>query len=283
MMKASYFNTTFSLLFRFNDEKFVEIRIASMHSNKCSSMAGWCAGRGRLSRRRGQAKQSHRYRASHRVCVRFAPDEFAANTAENEGHGVCGCMEAPHARRLRGTFWTGSLQLGCSTRASELRSMPQPQAEDRAERPQTVLQVPQLSLWKVSTYCRQTASDGFADGFETCSGAGWSAPAFSSHRITAARYRVGSTWSATSKGASESRDTTSRTTFVGLAELRLCPWISRCFSVCSPAAVCTASASNAAAAATATTRLVFVVILWNCRIALIKTGCLLQKRLLVHL
>lgn len=33
----------------------------------------------------GGGKQSHRDRAPHRVCVCFAPIEFAANTAENEG------------------------------------------------------------------------------------------------------------------------------------------------------------------------------------------------------
>ncbi|CAH0690026.1 unnamed protein product [Spodoptera exigua] len=44
--------------------------------------------RGGAERAGGGGKQSHRDRAPHRVCARFVPDKFAANTAENEGQAM---------------------------------------------------------------------------------------------------------------------------------------------------------------------------------------------------
>ncbi|CAB3246259.1 unnamed protein product [Arctia plantaginis] len=54
--------------------------------NDAINAVAWRGGaRGGADCAGGGGTQSYRYRASRRVCVRFAPDEFAANTAENEG------------------------------------------------------------------------------------------------------------------------------------------------------------------------------------------------------
>lgn len=228
--------------------------VACGHSNKCSSATGWGAGRGRARRRRGQAVASWP-RAAPRVRS-FRARRIRREHGRKRGpsHGVRGLVEAPHARRLRGALRARRLQLRRAARAAELRALSEPPAQDRAEGPQAVLQVPQLYLREVYTDGWPAASDGTTDCYAACPGAGRGARA---GRDAGAGRGAGAAGAAGGEGAAQPRGAAAA--LAGLGQLRLGPRLARSVPVRAAAALHTAAASDAASAAATTAGLVILI------------------------
>lgn len=142
---------------------------------------------------------------SPRVVSRERRDERARKNQNGRQrdyrHGLRGRVEASHSRRLWRQVGTRRLQLWSPAGAAELRPLPQPQAEDRAERPQALLQVPLLYLWEVPSHRRQAEGHGSADGVAASPSAGRSAGSGSGDGNSAARDRIGQAGASDSEGS----------------------------------------------------------------------------------
>lgn len=171
-------------------------------------------------------------------------------------HGVRGLVEAPYARRLRGTLRTRRLQLRSAAGSAELCAMPQPPAQGGAEGPQAILQIPALHLREMPPHGRPAASDGATDCTASCPGARRCARAGSRVRAAAPGRGAGAPRAAHREGAAQPYSAAAAHALAGFGQLRLGAGQPGGLSLRAAATVRAPAAGHATAAAAATARLV---------------------------